>query len=173
MKKVLKILSIIFAVITICFCTLWFNHDIGINKNHIEQDARGSSKIEDAWMVAIDTTEIMSAMVFYPEDKSDHSYKVYVNRPGTSFGYFFRGGGDVIEVEYYIAECFVENYDDRAFISLNAQQVERMEIDNGNEVKIIEIDSSKPFAYVLAKNSGTVTFFDINENIVEVMQKNL
>lgn len=173
MKKELKILGAALGLLLLCFCFLWFNNDIGITKNYIEKDARDLSKISDGWSVAIDTSDIMSAMVFYPEDKSDHSFQVYVNRPGLSFGYFFRGGGDIVEVENYIAEFSIEGYEDRAFISLNTQQVARMEIDNGNNIETVEVESTKPFAFVLAKNIGTVTFFDINENIVEVMKQSL
>lgn len=119
--------------------------------------------------VAKDTSDTLSAMVFYPEDKLDHSFQIYVNRPGLSFGYFFRGGGDIVEVENYIAEFTVEGYNDRAFVSTNTQKVARMEIDNGNAIEKINIDSSKPFAFVLPKNIGNITFFDINNNVVDTM----
>ncbi|MCK9268002.1 MAG: hypothetical protein M0P14_04760 [Alkaliphilus sp.] len=92
-----------------------------------------------------------------------------MNRPGLSFGYFFRGGGDIAEVENYIAEFTVEGYNDRAFISLNTQQVIRMEIDNGNTIETINIDGSKPFAFVLLKNIGNIIFLDINNNVVGTM----
>ena len=90
MKRVTKIIGIILGVVLLLFIFLWGNNDIGINKHFIEKEARKSSKIHDDWQVAIDTTDIMSAMVFYPEDKSDHSFQIYVNRSGLSFGYFFR-----------------------------------------------------------------------------------
>lgn len=108
-------------------------------------------------------------MVFYTEDKLDHSFQIYVNRPGLSFGYFFRAGGNIVEVENYIAEFTVEGYNDRAFVSTNKQNVARMEIDNGNAIEKIIIDSSRPFAYVLPKNIGNITFFDINNNVVDTM----
>lgn len=60
--------------------------DIGIGKNAIEQDARESSKIPDNWSVTMDTSEVLSAMVFYPENESDHDYRVYINRQWESHG---------------------------------------------------------------------------------------
>lgn len=173
MRRIVKITGAILVIALLLFSYLWFNNDIGISKKFIEKDARGSSKIKDDWKVAMDTSDIMSAMVFYPDDQSDHSFQVYVNRPGLSFGYFFRGGGDIIEVEDYIAEFTVEGYNDRAFISLNTQQVIKAEIDNGNTIETIDIDSTKPFAIVLPKNIGIITFFDVNGNVVDTMNNPL
>ena len=169
MRHVAKIAGVVLAGLLLLISFLWFNNDIGVSKNSIEKDARGSSKIEDDWQVAKDTSDTLSAMVFYPEDRLDHSFQIYVNRPGLSFGYFFRGGGDIVEVENYIAEFTVEGYNDRAFVSTNTQKVARMEIDDGNAIEKINIDSSKPFAYVLPKNIGNITFFDINNNVVDTM----
>lgn len=169
MKQAAKIAGVVLAVMLLLISFLWLNNDIGVSKISIEKDARGSSKIKDDWQVAKDTSDTMSAMVFYPEDKSDHSFQIYVNRPGLSFGYFFRSGGDIVEVENYIAEFTVEGYNDRAFVSINTQKVVRMEIDNGNSIEKIDIDSSKPFAFVLPKNIGNITFFDINNNVVDTM----
>ena len=58
---------------------------------------------------------------FLPTGKTDHTFSVYVNRPGLSFGYFFRGGGDIVEVDDYIAEFVVEGNNERAFISMNTK----------------------------------------------------
>lgn len=170
MKRVLKIIGIIFGVILLLFLFLWGNNDIGIRKRNIEKEARSGSKIDDDWRVAIDTTDIISAMIFYPEDKSDHSFQIYVNRSGLSYGYFFRGGGSIPEVENYITEFTIEGYKDRAFISLNTQQVVKAQIDNGDTIEIIDIDSTKPFSLVLPKGVGYITFFDINDNIIPTIK---
>ena len=109
----------------------------------------------------------MAAFISYPKDKKDHTFSVYVNRPGLSFGYFFRGGGDIVQVEDYIAEFVVEGYNERAFISMNTQNVVRVEIDDGNGVRVIDIDSGKPFAIVLPLNAGDICFYDTIGNAVE------
>lgn len=119
--------------------------------------------------VAKYTSDILSAMVFYPEDKSDHSFQIHVNRPELSFGYFFSDGGDIIEVENYIAEFTIEGYNDKVYISLNRQQILRVEINNGNTIETINIDSFKLFAFVFPKNIGNLTFFDINNNVVNTI----
>ena len=113
----------------------------------------------------------MAAFLSYPENQSDHSYSVFVNRPGLSFGYFFRGGGSLRSVETHIIDEYTINgYDERAFISMNKQQVAQLTIDDGNTVQTMEIDSNKPFAIVLPLNAGTISFYDVNGNKVEFFE---
>ena len=110
---------------------------------------------------------IRDRYISYPQDLSDHSFSVYVNRPGLSFGYFFRGGGNLSGVQRGIAEYTVEGYNERAFISMNQQQVTQLEIDDGNTIPVLDIDSNKPFAIVLPISAGTITFYYVNGNTVE------
>jgi len=93
--------------------------------------------------------------------------------PGLSFGYFFRGGGAIAEVDNYIAEFVVEEYNERAFVSMNTQKAERLEIDDGNNIQVIDIESSKPFAIVLPLNAGNICFYDVNGSVVEHLRRPL
>ena len=170
MEKMLKYAGVFVAFIIISVLALYLNNDIGINKANIEKDARKSQKISDNWQVVKDTTEIMSAMIFYDESLSNHTFSVYVNRPGLSLGYFFLGGGSLQEG---ITEFFIDGYSERAFISMNNQHVRKVEIGNGNSIKKIEIDSTKPFAFILPANIGAVTIYDINDNVVKFQRQGL
>ena len=102
----------------------------------------------------------MAAFISYPEDKTDHTFSVYVNRPGFSFGYFFRAGGGIFEIEESVLEYSLEDYSERAFISMNKQKAEYLEFYDGTAVRKINIDSGKPFAFVLPDNAGNVRFFN-------------
>ena len=165
MKNTIKYIGVFIVVILLAFYFLYSNNYIGVSKSNIEKDARYYQKIDDTWAVAKDTTEAMSAMFFYSEDVADHTFSIYVNRPGFSFGYFFMSGGSLNPNE--IAEIHMKGYNERALISVNKQQVNKMEIDDGNEVRTIEIDSEKPFVFILPVNAGIATFYDINGNIIE------
>ena len=123
--------------------------------------------------VAGSISDTMAAFISYPQDKTDHTFSVYVNRPGLSFGYFFRGGGDIVEVDDYIAEFVVEGNNERAFISMNTQNIVRLEVDDGNGIQVIDIDSGKPFAIVLPLNVGNICFYDTNGNVVEYLRQQL
>ena len=50
---------------------------------------------------------------------------------------------------------------------MNTQNVVRVEIDDGNGVRVIDIDSGKPFAIVLPLNAGDICFYDTIGNAVE------
>ncbi len=174
MKKIFS--KILLGVVLLCALFLVFlyaNNDIGITANSLEGDIRSSQKITDDWTVDGTVSDTMAAFINYPQDKTDPTFSVYVNRPGLSFGYFFRGGGDIVAVDDYIAEFVVEGYNERAFISMNMQNVERLEIDDGNSVRVIDIESNRPFAIVLPFNIGNICFYDVNGNVVEYLRQPL
>lgn len=168
MKKYTGKIVLSFILICVLFIGfLYVNNDIGIRDSKIESDIRASQKIQNDWTVDGIVSDTIAAFISYPQDKTDHTFSVYVNRPGLSFGYFFRGGGDIVAVDQYISEFTLEGYHERAFISMNTQKVARLEIDDGTEVRVIDIDSEKPFALVLPVNTGDITFYDTEGNTVE------
>ena len=100
MKKIF--LKIVIGVVLACIlfvCFLYTNNEIGVEigvtSSKLEADIRSSQKIKDDWTVDGSVSSTMAAYISYPQDLSDHSFSVYVNRPGLSFGYFFRGGGKI------------------------------------------------------------------------------
>lgn len=172
-KYIGKILIGVILVCVVFVGFLYFNNDIGMPRNKLEKDIRTSQKISEDWIVSGSVSDTMAAYISYPSDLSDHTFSVYVNRPGISFGYFFRGGGSLGVVETEIAEFTVENYKERAFVSMNKQRVERLEIDDGNDIEIIEIDSTKPFAIVVPLNVGNISFYNVDGDTVEFFRNPL
>lgn len=168
MKKVF--LKITLGVVLVCILFVGFlyaNNDIGVASTNLEADIRSSQKIKNDWTVDGSVSDTMAAYISYPQNMSDHTFSVYVNRPGLSFGFFFRGGGSHPKVERGIVEFTVEGYEERAFISMNQQRVTQLQIDDGNSIQEISIDSNKPFAIVLPIHAGIITFCDVNGNTVE------
>ena len=166
-KTVFKVVSGLALACALFVGFLYAHHDIGLTAASLESDVRNSQKIQDDWTVDGSVSDTMAAYISYPQDMSDHTFSVYVDRPGLSFGYFFRGGGSLSGVDAGIAEYTVDGYPERAFISMNQQQAARLEIDDGNATQVVDLDSSKPFAMVLPINAGAVTFYDVNGNPVE------
>lgn len=169
-KRSNKLAKIVFSILLLCIAFvgfLYLNNDIGVPKYRLESDIRISQKIDADWVVDGNVSDTMAAFISYPEDMTDHTFSVYVNRPGLSFGYFFRGGGDLTGMNAGITEYTVEGYKERAFISMNRQQVERLEVDDGNSIQVIDIDSNKPFAIILPVNAGGIVFYDVDGNTVE------
>ena len=168
MKKV--VLKTVIGILLACSLFvgfLYISSDIGIASGNLETDIRSSQKIKEDWAIDGSVSDTMAAYISYPQDMSDHTFSVYVNRPGLSFGYFFRGGGTLSGIQRGIVEFTVEGYNERAFISMNQQQVQQLEIDDGNTIQVVDIDRNKPFAIVLPINAGNITFYDVNRNTVE------
>ena len=162
--------KIILAVALACVVAvgaLYLSGAIGLSKSDLEADLRASQKIPQDWQITGSISDSIAAFLCYPADRSDHVFSIYVNRPGLSFGYFFRGGGDLTGDEAFIGEYTIEGYGERAFISMNHQHVARLEIDDGQSTQTIQIDSAQPFAIVLPVNCGTVNFYDQDGNPVD------
>ena len=173
MKKSFNVISVVPAVIIVIIALLWFGDDIGISKAAIETDSRKSQNISKDWAAQKEEGKEIVALLFYPPDKSHHIFSIYVNRPGLSFGYFFRGSGPISTTEHYITEFTINGFNERAFVSMNEEQVVRMEIDDGNSLQTTEIDPGAPFCFVLSSNVGSVTFIDMNGNTVETRESPL
>ena len=146
---------------------LHLNNDIGISESKIEADIRTSQNINAEWVIEGTVSDTMAAFISYPQDQSDHIFSVYINRPGLSIGYFFRDGGTIETVERSIMEFTFDGYDECAFISMNTQNVARLEIGDGQEIQTISVDPEKPFAIVVPAYTETITFYDAQGNIVE------
>ena len=147
----------------------YFYNYIGVQKSLLEADIRSGQHINPDWTVDGTASKMMAAFISYPDDMSDYTFSVYIKRERPYLGYFFRAGGGFLE-QRGIAEYTLDGYNERAFISMNKWQVERLEINNGNSIKVIDIDSNKPFAIVLPVNAGVITFYDVDGNTVKFVK---
>lgn len=144
------------------------SHIFGLPASSLEKDVRSDSKISDDWTVEGTVSDQMAIYLSYPEDQSRYDYSFYLNRPGLSFGYFFRSSGSVNKTDDLIGEITVDGYTERAYFSMNLSKVARAEVSDGSNVETIELDSNKPFTLILpVSEEETVTFYDADGNIVE------
>ena len=166
MLKDSKIRTMVILAI-VCMIPIVFSNCFGVLPKNLKRDIGISQKINDGWMIEGNYSDDMAAFISYPEDQSSHVFSVYLNHAGLSFGYFFRSGGSLGIVEDSIAEFQFLGNNGVAYISMNAQNVERLEIDNGHDIKVIEIDSNKPFAIVVSNQDGAISFYDVDGNVVD------
>lgn len=166
-KRVLSIAAIVVAVVLVLGVYMFANHDIGLTKGQLEKDMRQSQSIGEEWSTAGVAGGHMAAFVAYPDTKDDHVFSVYVNRPGLSFGYFFRGGGTLSQIDRGILEVHMEDCKEHAYLSMNHAGVVRVELDNGNNVQTVDLEPDEPFVMVLPNNAGNVTFYDADGAVVE------
>ncbi len=66
-----------------------------------------------------------------------------------------------------------DGYEEKIYLSMNKQQVFKAEIDKGDTVEIIKIDSTKPFALVSPNDIGAIIFYDVNNEVVQPISKAL
>ena len=88
-RAIIIILSV-FAVIivTLSFCLM--KHLMGVSKEKTEAEARAFHNIDETWQSIQATNDGVSAMLFFPADRSSHFYSIYSKHKGLSNGYFFR-----------------------------------------------------------------------------------
>ena len=109
-NRVNKLMKFILCVLLICIVFagfLYLNNDIGVQKFQLETDIRSAQKIKSDWTVNGTVSDTIAAFISYPYDMTDHTFSVYVNRSGLSFGYFFRGGGSLTGGDTGIVEYMV------------------------------------------------------------------
>ena len=162
---------LIAAVLLIGFMEL--RGDIGVSASKLEADVRRGQHIDSSWVTEGEVSEEMAAYISYPPDRTDHTYSIYVNRPGWSFGYFFRCGGDLVETEKYITEYRLDGYNERVFISMNQQKAAYYTYDGADSMQTAELDSTKPFAFVLPVGAGNVVFYDEAGTVLETNQRGM
>lgn len=133
------------VILIFIIIALYFTNNIGITKKMVEKEAWYYTDIDESFNLITDESKDLKALLFFNKDEDEYKYRIYVKKPGISFGYFFRGGGTLINPDNYIEEIHIDGYNDRVFISSNKNKVEKVEIDDGNETKIIDLDINSPF----------------------------
>lgn len=152
------------AVLIILVLTLTV--DIGMTKKQVEKDANKERDVFTTY-VEKEISKDMAAILFYDKETKKHDVRIYLNRPGLSFGYFFTYGGNSPEVEEGVGVFEQDNIPAVAYVSMNKPEVSHMIIGSGDAEELIVIDSDKPFAVVVEKELGMVRIFDKNDELVE------
>ena len=134
---------------------------IGPWREHIEDEARESQQIDETWLAEEGGGEELTALVFYPEDRSRSVFSLYRKDRVPLFGWHFRGGGGVPAVDGGVAEFTVEGFGERAYVSVNTLGVCRAELGNGETVAL---DPERPFAIVTPCGAA---FYDEEGALVE------
>ena len=175
MKDKLRILlRIALVLLLVCGVTvgvLYINRDVGIPTDQLEQDMRTSQGIPDGWTVQTSAGHTTAAGIAYAPDRSDFIFAVYIDREAHRFfttGWFFTMGGSLFEISDFVAAFTVNDRPETAYISMNAEKIDHAVIDSGTETRTIELDSTQPFALVLPRSSGSVTFYGADGQPAEV-----
>ena len=154
----------IFAVLALA--VVFFGGVIGVSADNIENDARKSQRISE-WDSFGTSNEGIAAFIFYNATLDDHTFSLYLNRDGFSFGYFFReGGSSSIIMNGILMLDYGSN--GSAIFSMNKDRVAKIEYEAGDDVIEFSVDPSRPFAVVLPKNCSSVALYNYSGNDVSI-----
>ena len=171
LRILLRIALVLLLVGGVTVGVLYANRDIGIPTDQLEQAIRESQDIPDDWTVQTSAGDTTAAGIAHAPDYSDYVFALYIDRDTHRFfttGWFFTMGGSLFEISDFVAAFTVNDRPETAYISMNAEKIDRAVIDSGTETRTIELDSTQPFALVLPRNRGSVTFYGADGQPAEV-----
>ena len=166
MRRKEKSIAFIIIGIVVIFLILNASGVFGVPVDRLEQDARKSQKIDASWDVSKADNDEIGALLFYSKQADKFVFSIYLNRPGLSYGYFFRSGGAVGDIMDGVAE-FSYDSNGTALISMNKPQISKIEFGN-EKISTIEVDPLKPFAVTIPKNCDSFAMYNINGEMIPV-----
>ena len=153
-RAVLLLIAVLIALICIWLIT----SPPCVTRSRIEADARSSQHIPANYQVVQGASDTTATLLFYDDTADSHVVSIYLNHSGLNFGYHFHAGGSLGSIADSVASFSPDGYD-TALVSMNRQQVARIELESDGGVQTIPLDSSKPFAVVIPRGSGQITLY--------------
>jgi len=167
MRRNKKIIVISIILLIIGAILLNSNYMIGLNESFIERDARDSQKINNDWLNVKETNNRMSALLFYDEAIKKHTFSIYVNNPGFSYGYTFKHGGSSSTIDSGIKGYSYGAYG-MVIMSMNTKRVSQIKLENKESLEIVRLDPVKPFVLLVPETVEKVSLFDTEGNAVPI-----
>lgn len=152
---------IVFVIIGILFIGMLMNANggIGLSERRLEKDARISQKIDDVWLNIGETNNRMGAYLFYDDALEEHTFSIYLNRPGFSYGYFFTHGGASSTIDSGIKGYSYGAYG-MVLMSMNTKKVSQIKLENEESLEIVKLDPLKPFVVLVPEAIDKVSLLD-------------
>lgn len=133
------------------------------NAHEIEQAAREFQAIGNEWNVEMGMADNFAAVLFYNEDRSDHSFAIYRNTNEVRANYVFWYGGNSTSIQRSVR---VFKYDGAlALISMNELHIAKIECHDG---ETYVLDPNSPFVFVIP--GGGFDVYDKNGNLIDLEQ---
>lgn len=169
MKDKDKKVAIIFSLLAIILIGFLFkaNGIIGLIESQIEADARDSQKIDETWLSIGEINDEMGAFLLYDDALEEHTFSIYLNRPGFSYGYFFSHGGASTTIQSGIKSYSYGAYG-MVLMSMNTKQVSQIKLENEESLEIVKLDPLKPFVLLVPESIEKVSLFDTEGKDVQI-----
>ena len=157
-----------FAVIIVSLSFCLMKHLMGVSKEKTEAEARAFHNIDESWQSIQATNDDVSAMLFFPADRSSHFYSIYCKHKGLSKGFFFRIGGTISEISSECVQFVFEDNNSQIYASMNKQKICKVEIDDGSGFCFGVVTAIHKAEEELAKGETLYCLGDIVHNSREV-----
>ena len=162
-REIILSLIVVICLGIIALLPGFFNALGTSEKNLIPYDIE-SSKVPAGYESIMTANGDVAAVLHYNADRTDYDFSIYLNHPGFDFGYHFRTGGSVYDIEDNVAVfCDIQD-DETILISLNKPRISRIEI-YGEQNQVVEVDENEPFVAVVPPGN-TFKLFDNNDKEV-------
>lgn len=158
-KYLRRILAPLGVLIILVFVIGYRGGAFGVPEGRLEAFSRSNQPIPEDWICQKDITDGVAALLFYPEDKSNAIYSVYIKGNGLSFSFHSRSRGFMHSIQESICEFHHSESDTLIFLSLNKPRIEKIELAHNGSIEEILLDPDEPFALVLPL-SATATLYD-------------
>jgi len=126
----------------------------------LEEKARAAHSFPEDMEVAQMVDSPVAAMLFYPPDKSDHTFILSIKRAWGPENYQFRKGGSSSQITQGIEKFY--HGGSLILLSMNSARVARVECVDGDQYSV---DPDKPFALVIPNANTTnsrLELFDVD-----------
>ena len=163
-KKIIVISVILFIIGAILLNS---NYMIGLNESLIESEARESQKIDKDWLNVKETNNDISALLFYDEALKKHTFSIYLNKPGFSYGYSFKHGGSSSTIDSGVKGYSYGAYG-MVIMSMNRKNISQIKLENKETLEIVKLDPVKPFVILVPETIEKVSLLDIEGDDIPI-----
>lgn len=154
------IIAAILLIISVAALGLFFLSDSITDARAVEQDARNQAE-KKGMNVAVAVSDHTAAVLYYSDDRNDHSFAFYENKGRMIANYVFSHGGSSTSIErsVHVFRCQGE----LALFSLNELHIAKIVCHDG---EIHLIDPEHPFVLIIP--SGGADIYDKEGNLVDL-----
>lgn len=159
-KRDKRTLILVFAAVLIALSVLWKCGVFGVRGDRVTADAQKSMEIARSWSAVEAGNAKQVTGIFYDYDQAPLKgiCYCYINRPGVSYGFFFRQSGN-LDRDMGIRKLDLGQYG-AAYVSLNSQQVAKVIRDDGTKPVTKSVSPYSPFVIVSEKHDCAFRFYD-------------
>ncbi len=160
MKKPFQQILIPVAILIAIVLVIGYQNNVfGIpDGGRLESFSRRNQPIPEDWLCIQTQEKDVAALLFYPKEMDNAIYSIYLKGSGLSFGFSARSRGFMNFIQTDICEFHHGEREVSILLSLNAPNITRVEVHNGDKSQTITLDPEEPFVLILPLDADIQLF---------------